>query len=1133
MYEKPSHFHPIDELAEEFVARYRRGERPSVSEYARKYPEFADQLQGVLQAMVLLEELSPAKKENTTSNLANDGAALKHLGEYRILREIGRGGMGVVYEAEQESLGRHVALKVLPFHALMDPTSLERFRREARAAAGLHHSNIVPVFSVGEQEGVHYYAMQLIQGQALDGVLREVKRMRDVKAVECSQPLGMSNAARTLLKGGFGPLSDVSGKTPLSTSSVSSHPYFRNAARLGVQVADALAYAHSQGVLHRDIKPSNLLLDTLGTIWVTDFGLAKAGAQMELTHTGDIVGTLRYMPPERFKGWSDPRSDVYSLGLALYELVTFQPAFDESDRVRLMQQILREEPSRPRKLDRHIPHDLETIILKACAKEPGHRYPSATELAEDLRRFLDDKPIQARRSSAFEKTWRWCRRNPAVSTLTASVALLMVMVTLVSLFSAFWLRDERDATRRQLQHSLLAQARAARWSGRVGQRFDSLKALTEAVTITRDLQMDESQILELRNEAIACMALVDVALIKEWEGYPPGSECDCPFDADLQHYAPNNAQGEIKVRRVSDNRELVRLPGSGRPVQFKTFSPNGVLLVCLYQEPFGAERVNELRVWDWRQEKCIFQSDLRILGNAVAFSPDSRYLAVGQEDGTLVFYELTNGKELKRLSLGVPPWSLTFNPDGSKLAVTSLSNRNVQIVEVATGKLGRKLVNPDAVWRVAWQPGGPLLAATCLDERIVLWDAHSGRQHNVLLGHQGTAPHVTFNYGGDLLLSGSWDGTARLWNPWTGRQEASIPGGASSFSQDDRRLIIQNGGKLRLCEVARGREYRTLPPLAAGIGHAGFSPDSRYMAVGCQDGTRIWDLGTESLAVFLPGKRTIAALFAPSGKELLTSGDEGLYSRTFQAEADSILIGPAQKLVGEPMQRASLDAQGRILAVAGGKGLIFDRNDPNRKPLTLQHDNPIFVSTSPDGRWVATGTWNRRGIKVWDSTNPQSGLDLMPDALSATVAFSSDSKWLVAGTGSEFYFWRVGTWELVRRIIRDQAGGVPGQLAFSQDGTLLAIGLSSWAIQLLDAVTGKTLAMFQAPNTDPVGWIGITPDGGQLVAAYGGRSRMQIWDLRMIRERLAEMELDWDMPSYPQLVPLKLAPVQVTVETQP
>ena len=462
MHEKPSHIHPIDELAEEFVARYRRGERPSVSEYARKYPEFADQLPGVLQAMVLLEELSPAKQGNTTSNLANDGVALKQLGEYRILREIGRGGMGVVYEAEQESLGRHVALKVLPFHALMDPTSLERFRREARAVAGLHHSNIVPVFSVGEQQGVHYYAMQLIQGQALDEVLREVKRMHGVKAAECSQPLGMSNAARTLLQGGFGPLSDASGKTPLSASSVSSHPYFRNAARLGVQVADALAYAHSQGVLHRDIKPSNLLLDTLGTIWVTDFGLAKAGAQVELTHTGDIVGTLRYMPPERFKGWSDPRSDVYSLGLALYELVTLQPAFDESDRVLLMQQIVREEPPRPRKLDRHIPRDLETIILKACAKEPGHRYPSATELAEDLRRFLDDKPIQARRSSAFEKTWRWCRRNPAVSTLTASVALLMVMVTLVSLFSAFWLREERDATRRQLQHSLLAQARAAR-----------------------------------------------------------------------------------------------------------------------------------------------------------------------------------------------------------------------------------------------------------------------------------------------------------------------------------------------------------------------------------------------------------------------------------------------------------------------------------------------------------------------------------------------------------------------------------------------------------------------------------------------------------------------------------------------
>ena len=255
--------------------------------------------------------------------------------------------------------------------------------------------------------------------------------------------------------------------------------YYREVARLGAQAAEALAYAHAQGVLHRDIKPSNLLLDTQGTLWITDFGLAKAEDSDDLTHTGDLVGTLRYMAPERLRGRADPRSDVYALGATLYELLALRPAFADSDRLELMERIAREVPPSPRRDEPRIPRDLETIVRKAMARDPADRYRSATELAEDLHRFLGDRPIRARRASPLEGLWRWARRNRLVAGLAASIAMLLVLFAVGASLAAFRMGRDRDQARtaerertRQLARSLLDQARAARFSRRPGQRFD-------------------------------------------------------------------------------------------------------------------------------------------------------------------------------------------------------------------------------------------------------------------------------------------------------------------------------------------------------------------------------------------------------------------------------------------------------------------------------------------------------------------------------------------------------------------------------------------------------------------------------------------------------------------------------------
>ncbi|HUE69932.1 MAG TPA: tetratricopeptide repeat protein [Pirellulaceae bacterium] len=476
----------IDVIAEEFVERFRQGERPAISEYEAKYPEQAQAIRELFPALVVMERLKPESKPVPTSSqaeCASEVASLGRLGDYRIVREIGRGGMGIVYEAVQESLGRKVALKVLPKQLIGDDSRQARFDREARAAARLHHTNIVPVFGVGQECGLHYYAMQYIHGLGLDEVLRELKRLKNkdrepssakdgspASAADKPQHEVTATVTQALLTGQFDPPGSAARETPQVAASSTPPTLTRSAsegmdtakarlsqtlrlsesftlpgvalsgsnsnstiaqsvARLGIQVSEALHYAHEQGVLHRDVKPSNLLLDTRGTVWVTDFGLAKADDQRDLTETGDVLGTLRYMAPEMFSGKADRRSDVYSLGLTLYELLALRPAFDEADRGRLIRLVLNETPPRLRNLDPSIPRDLETIIHKAIDREPSHRYASAQEFADDLQRFFTDEPIHARRPSALQRLAKFTRRHRAVIA-TACLCLLIGTVLL-------------------------------------------------------------------------------------------------------------------------------------------------------------------------------------------------------------------------------------------------------------------------------------------------------------------------------------------------------------------------------------------------------------------------------------------------------------------------------------------------------------------------------------------------------------------------------------------------------------------------------------------------------------------------------------------------------------------------------
>ncbi len=374
----------LENLVDECTDRLQAGEAIDIEDFARRHPEHAERLRRLLPSLAMMAEVGrtsirPLEADfHTTVALNPPRSGPFELGDYHVQQVIGRGGMGIVYEAIQVSLNRRVALKLLPFDAALDPHHLRRFRTEAQAAAQLHHTNIVPVFAVGCERGVHFYAMQFIEGQTVAALIQKRR--------------------------------DISKLAPGLTHPASDREYVRSAARLGIQAAEALDHAHRQGIVHRDIKPANLLVDLQANLWVTDFGLARFLNETGLTLTGDLIGTLRYMSPEQALGKRlvlDHRTDIYSLGSTLYELLTLHPLVDGRDRQEVLRRIAQDDPIPPRRLDPTIPRDLETILLKALSREPEDRYTTAQELADDLRRFLEHRPIKARRQNLLERAFKW------------------------------------------------------------------------------------------------------------------------------------------------------------------------------------------------------------------------------------------------------------------------------------------------------------------------------------------------------------------------------------------------------------------------------------------------------------------------------------------------------------------------------------------------------------------------------------------------------------------------------------------------------------------------------------------------------------------------------------------------------
>jgi serine/threonine protein kinase len=443
---------------EEYLAAVESGARPNRQAFLARHAAVAEALAECLDGMDALHGAASSSSHRPGA-FASASAPLQPeapLGDFRVVREVGHGGMGTVYEAVQLSLGRRVALKVLPFAAALDAKHLQRFKNEAHAAAQLHHTNIVPVYAVGHDRGVHFYAMQLIEGQNLAAVIDGLRRQKgeDGPPAPADRPRELPGDCPT------GPYPPVPEAPPAADTKPALGPQlstlrsarpgenYRTAARLIAQAAEGLEYAHQTGVIHRDVKPANLLVDARGNVWLTDFGLASVHAEAGLTQTGDLLGTLRYMSPEQAGGQRvliDHRTDVYSLGATLYELLTLRPMFDGADRQTLLHQILNEEPRPPRALGPAIPAELETIVLKAVSKAPAERYATAGEFAEDLHRFLRHEPIKARRATPGQRARKWLRRHPSV---LVGGAVLLALLAAGSLAATWVIRGEQKKTER-------------------------------------------------------------------------------------------------------------------------------------------------------------------------------------------------------------------------------------------------------------------------------------------------------------------------------------------------------------------------------------------------------------------------------------------------------------------------------------------------------------------------------------------------------------------------------------------------------------------------------------------------------------------------------------------------------------
>ena len=1050
-------------LVNEFVDRTRRGDSLSIEDYCAEHPDYAEELQELLPALDLLEELQPDDQSS-----AQQADLPDQIGDYRIVGEIGRGGMGVVYEAEQESLGRRVALKDLP-NNLPSQTARVRFQREARAAGKLHHSNIVPVFEVGEDGDQLFYAMQLIRGRGLDVIIDELKDVP--KTSETAGGQANNDRTPSIPRSSVDtPANDESDtvsefpdfSTPDLSSSSTRQTFFRSVADLAMQAANALEYAHARNVIHRDIKPSNLLLDPDGVLWVTDFGLAKTDDEdATLTNTGDYLGTLRYMSPERFRGQCDSSADIYAVGLTLYELVVQKPAFEAVDRIRLIYLINNTDPERPRSVDRSIPRDLETIILKTIDKEPSKRYQSAQFLADDLQRFINDEPVHARRISLREQLTRWARRNRSLATaITGIVTLLIALLGLLAVtnFRERALRIEAEDS----ETRALADRRKAEDAQDTAERALSLADERGKELSRRLYYSDMRSGGDSIGQAGTNTKLPEV--LDHWE------------ELSLELGVRGWEWGFLQSVRHEQGQVLFHKGAYGL-----RWSPDSRWLAL----PNGTH----VDVIDMNSDQEVHEIHFHSNAAAVDWNPAVPMLATGWRDGSVKFYDL----EFEEVESTLSPFSkpvrqlkwdrkaeqlavstagdgiyivrpfedvapihipdadpeiryLSWSADGSRLAGGVWFNHSMYIYEVESGEL----IHEPRATMVVWSPEGAEIDSWLLAEptgRIKLYDAESEEIIRTYFGHT------------------SWARSLQLISVMEVDEEADDPD-----TEFTRRYLVSAGLDRRIIV----RDFETAEVINTYSGHmaevtsARLSRAGDHLASAGLDSSRLWLTETPYRTVLHnSGKQeqftrelNVTGLAWNSKGTQLVSGSYDGYVRIWDVAEKRLLNRITEQV--KHVQWHQDDC------VTFGWNGVWSVN-PAEMPRIGDSDSPVYHGRTDYAVYNADGTM----LAVSDESGEEEESLIITypeqEEIRRFEAFTNCAAW--HPTNPDVIALSCPEGVRVARVGSDESKTFPGhdlgilKLAWSPDGKSIAVACEDSTLRIFEPETGDSVTLSGHSNS--------------------------------------------------------------------
>ncbi|MEQ9407536.1 MAG: protein kinase [Fuerstiella sp.] len=1063
------------------------------------------EIQDAAECLQLLERV---RRGNEDSAADESFALPQTLGRFQIQTLLGQGAHGVVYQAWDPELQRPVAIKVPRPEVVVSESLSDRFVREAEAAAALDHPGIVPIFEVGRAGGISYLVMACCDGCTLSRWLS---------------------------------------RNPLPDTAV--------AVRLLIQLADAVAHAHSRGILHRDLKPANVLFEDHGirdpaapdrmdsTPRITDFGLAGfLEEDSGRTMSNAIVGTPSYMSPEQASGSTrqvGTAADVYSLGAMFFELLTGRPPFCGESVVATLLAVRSELPAAPGKLRPCIPRDLDAICLKCLEKEPGRRYESAAHLRDDLNRYLNNEPILARHATPAERMLRWCRRSPKLAGLTSLVVVLVMTMIGGSTIAAIWLaqaqtdvldsleaeimaKDEATKSEEQairaLYEARMALAGAKRSSERPGQQFESLDAVRAAGRLSERLQLGSPELLRRRNEAIAALALVDLRLESDWPDAAPLSvEAVVGTDAAVSRYATLGDDGRIVIRRIQDNLQLLTLPAIGTPAErpFVRFSHDGRFLAVR-----GRNSQKQMRIQLWKlddvQQPVL---DQPCLGLTTApnfdFSPNDDALTFVPARRTVRIVDLASMEVRPDLSVSSTPVWLAFDLSGTQLGmILQAQRRRTVFLSTETGELSNRFFeHPVPVHFGVFSRDGQLLVTADQEHQAWVWDLATGRNIAICSGHRNQINHASFAHQAPLLATTAKDMTTKLWEPHTGRLLLTTNGRCGDFSTDDRWLGLTTGGvRNGRWEVASGRDFVVLPNLSTKSFpyDVDFSPDGRLLVAAMQhEGVAIWDAQTLRKIAHLPAACSTVT-FSPDSDSIFLSGlgrDVVVWPVEYRDDEAGVKIGPPKQRWPSPFLRARLSASGDFTTVAINQSLnrLFVMDVATGHTIhRLTSPDCRFHDMSPDGHWIAAGSWRTDGGRIWNATTGELIRDF-PIRGSTRVLFSPNSRRLLTCSHDGYSCWGGDGWE--QQYDSPQQRFAFRSAAFSPDGDMAVVGLVD-GVRLINPDDGTEYATLIPPSQSVSRCVAVGP-GTRQIAVGTQEGDVFVWQIQQLRQRLRQMELDW------------------------